>query len=86
MAIWLESFQRIKFRELLKDEENVKFAGYRKPHPLENKIELKIQTTSKIHPKDALRKSTETLKTELDVVLRSFEFSLKEFRENKLRH
>ena len=29
--------------QLLRDR-SVKFAGYRKPHPLENRIELKCQT------------------------------------------
>lgn len=33
---------------LLKNEE-VKFAGYRMPHPLENMLEIKVQTNEK-HP------------------------------------
>lgn len=36
--------------ELLENRENVHFAGYFKPHPLENCVKVKIQTTDKVHP------------------------------------
>ena len=36
--------------QLLKDRKIVKFAGYRKPHPLDPKIELKIQTYDESRP------------------------------------
>ena len=35
--------------QLLKDP-NVLFAGYKNPHPLENKVILRIQTTSDYTP------------------------------------
>lgn len=38
---------------LLKNEE-VKFAGYRLPHPLENILEIKVQTNEK-HPNAAMK-------------------------------
>jgi len=55
---------------------NVLFAGYRKPHPLENRIELKVQTNGKIKPTtafaealDMLAKNTEILGDEFEVFL-----------------
>ena len=39
--------------QLLRDK-TVKFAGYRKPHPLENKIEIKCQTTNEKKPAQAI--------------------------------
>ena len=35
----------------------VRFAGYRKPHPLENKVELKIQTNGEITPAQAFKEA-----------------------------
>ena len=40
--------------QLLRDK-TVKFAGYRKPHPLENKIEIKCQTTNEKKPAQAIQ-------------------------------
>ena len=40
-------------QQLLKDP-NVLFAGYKNPHPMENKVVLRIQTTSDYAPNDAL--------------------------------
>ena len=47
----LDTCQKIfTFRcQLLKDP-NVLFAGYKNPHPLENKVILRIQTTSDYTP------------------------------------
>ena len=38
---------------MLKDP-NVLFAGYKNPHPMENKVVVRIQTTSDYAPNDAL--------------------------------
>ena len=44
------SINNLNFRcQLLKDP-NVLFAGYKNPHPLENKVILRIQTTSDYTP------------------------------------
>ena len=43
-------------QQLLKDP-NVLFAGYKNPHPMENKVVLRIQTTSDYAPNDALMNS-----------------------------
>ena len=59
------------------DRSNVRFVGYRKPHPLENKIELKIQTTEESRPYDALKKGVEDLKNVTTKLRRSFEEQMK---------
>ena len=43
-------------QQLLKDT-NVLFDGYKNPHPMENKVVLRIQTTSDYAPNDALMNS-----------------------------
>jgi DNA-directed RNA polymerase II subunit RPB11 len=55
----------------------VRFVGYRKPHPLENKIELKIQTTEESRPYDTLKKGVDDLKTITSKLRRSFEEQMK---------
>ena len=44
----------------------VLFAGYRKPHPLENKIEIKIQTNGIISPADAFKEALKNLVLDID--------------------
>jgi DNA-directed RNA polymerase subunit L len=39
--------------QLLQDS-RVRFAGYKKAHPLEEKIEIKVQTNGEIAPPDAI--------------------------------
>lgn len=55
-----------EFSQLLKDP-NVLFAGYKQPHPLEHKFELRIQTTSDYTPQDALTNSITDLLAELSL-------------------
>lgn len=43
------------------------FAGYKQPHPLEHKFELRIQTTSDYTPQDALTNSITDLLAELSL-------------------
>ena len=63
--------------QLLKDKQTVRFAGYRKPHPLENKIELKIQTSEMSRPYDALKRSIDELKDQTNSLRNSFEEQMK---------
>lgn len=66
-------------RELLRDR-NVLFAGYKMPHPLEHKIEVKIQTSGpNIEPSAALQSAIDGLKTELDLIKSQFEVWLSHF-------
>jgi len=55
----------------------VRFAGYRRPHPLTNKIEIKIQTTNESRPYDAFKKSIDDLKSLTQKLKRSFEDQMK---------
>lgn len=48
------------YRQLLRDPD-VLFAGYRAPHPLEYKIELKISTTKSTTPQAVLRRAIDCL-------------------------
>ena len=69
-------------QQLLKDRKVVNFAGYRKPHPLMNKVELKIQTHNDSRPYDALTNSVAELKN-LNVKLkRSFNEQMKKLQMN----
>ncbi|CAH1708076.1 DNA-directed RNA polymerase Rpb11, 13-16kDa subunit, conserved site,DNA-directed RNA polymerase, RBP11- [Cinara cedri] len=66
--------------QLLKDP-NVLFAGYKQPHPLEHKFELRIQTTSDYTPQDALTNSITDLLAELSLFEERFKEALREKKE-----
>ena len=57
----------------------VRFAGYRKPHPLENKIEIRIQTNNEITPANAFNEALANLCLDLDDCYRELEEELKNF-------
>ncbi|OWA50788.1 putative DNA-directed RNA polymerase II subunit RPB11-a [Hypsibius exemplaris] len=59
--------------QLIKDP-NVVFAGYKVPHPLENKFILRIQTTADYAPTEALNNAITDLLSELA-------FTEEQFRE-----
>lgn len=65
--------------ELLKSD-NIYFAGYRMPHPLENLMELKVQTDGSITPSLAVKRAISNRKLELDAIKNQFKFSLEKFR------
>lgn len=46
--------------QLLLDK-RVRFAGYKKPHPLEEYIEVKVQTTGEVSPPQAVVDACDTL-------------------------
>ncbi len=58
---------------------NVLFAGYRRPHPLENLIELKVQTNGSVRPTTAFANALDSLATEIDSVGEEFEVSFSLF-------
>ena len=66
--------------QLLKDP-NILFAGYKNPHPLENKFILRIQTTSDYTPQDALRNAITDLISELSLFEERFKESVREKQE-----
>ena len=52
---------------MLKDPK-VLFAGYRVTHPLENKISLRVQTTTDYTPQEAFKEAIRSLIRELDTI------------------
>ena len=48
----------------------VRYVAYRKPHPLENKIEIKIQTNGEVTPIKALREALKNLNDDIDDCLK----------------
>ena len=67
-------------QQLLKDP-NVLFAGYKNPHPMENKVVLRIQTTSDYAPNDALMNAVTDLISELSLFEERFREGLKDKME-----
>jgi len=57
--------------QLLRDE-RVRFSGYRKPHPLENKVEIKISTNGECTPGEALRETIKNLVMDIDQCSKRF--------------
>ena len=60
----------------------VQFAGYKKPHPLVNHIEIKLRTSYQTKPVEALNKALNGLITKVNKVSNDFE---KELVENNKR-
>lgn len=57
--------------ELLKIDE-IRFAGYRMPHPLENLLELKVQTNGDIDPITAVKRVTNSRLQEVKAIEEDF--------------
>ncbi|KAK4709293.1 hypothetical protein AABB24_018976 [Solanum stoloniferum] len=63
-------------RMQLHRDDNVLFAGYKLPHPLQYKILLRIQTTSQSSPMQAYNQAINDLDKELDHLKSQFEGEL----------
>ncbi|KAH6758403.1 DNA-directed RNA polymerase [Perilla frutescens var. frutescens] len=63
-------------RMQLHSDENVLFAGYKLPHPLQYKILIRIQTTSQSSPMQAYNQAINDLDKELDHLKSEFEAEL----------
>ena len=50
----------------------MRFAGYKKPHPLEEKIEVKVQTNGEVAPPDAILQSCQQLNLTLGKLIDNF--------------
>ncbi|KAF8862854.1 RBP11-like subunits of RNA polymerase [Acephala macrosclerotiorum] len=59
-------------RSALLKNTHVLFAGYKIPHPLFAKFELRIQTDGEISPKEALVETCKSLVGDLEVLSREF--------------
>ncbi|EFC49925.1 predicted protein [Naegleria gruberi] len=69
-------------RMRLHEDKRVLFAGYRNPHPLEHHIEIKIQTTDDIEPRDALVGTIDSLIRDFNYMKREFKHAAKEINNN----
>ena len=69
--------------QLLQDS-RIRFAGYKKPHPLEEKIEIKVQTNGEVPPPDAILQSCQSLNLTLDKLLKSFQEEINQFKGNEM--
>ena len=65
--------------QLLRDNA-VKFAGYRKPHPLENRIEIKCQTNADKKPSEAIQDACGDLICHLDTIEEKFKEAMSQFQ------
>ena len=64
----------LRYRQLLKDT-NVRFSGYRKPHPLENMVEIKVQTDGSKTPAMAVIEACDKTLNHITAIQNSFEVS-----------
>jgi DNA-directed RNA polymerase II subunit RPB11 len=65
------------------ENNEVQFAGYKKPHPLENKIEIKLRTSYQTKPVEALNRALNGLITKVTKISHDFEKELKEISIRK---
>lgn len=65
--------------QLLRDEK-VRFAGYRKPHPLEHKIEIRISTNGEITPLESFKNAINSLFMDLELCDNRFRQNLSMFK------
>ncbi len=49
------------------------------PHPLENKIEIKVQTNGEKRPTEAFVKAIDSIQHEITISLREFDKKLKDY-------
>ncbi|XP_015884348.1 DNA-directed RNA polymerases II, IV and V subunit 11 [Ziziphus jujuba] len=66
-------------RMQLHRDENVLFAGYKLPHPLQYKIIVRIHTTSQSSPMQAYNQAINDLDKELDHLKNAFETEIAKF-------
>ena len=60
----------------------IRYVAYRKPHPLENKIEIKIQTNGAISPLEAFKEALKNLNDDIDDCTRQLEEEFQNFKNN----
>ena len=64
--------------QLLKKKKNdVKFAGYKVPHPLDDVVEIKMQTIDSVKPEKALDECIDSIIEDIDYIQKSLEDELK---------
>ena len=60
----------------------IRYVAYRRPHPLENKIEIKIQTNGLISPLEAFKEAVKNLNDDIDDCTRQLEEEFQNFKNN----
>mmetsp|Transcript_7862 Transcript_7862/g.26271 ORF Transcript_7862/g.26271 Transcript_7862/m.26271 type:complete len:100 (+) Transcript_7862:154-453(+) len=70
-------------RYMLNKNPNVSFTGYSVPHPSEELVNIRVQTTGQVSASHAMRESLTGLKVICDHVGETFTASVDEFRERK---
>ena len=60
----------------------IRFVAYRKPHPLENKIEIKIQTNGEIAPKEAFREALKNLNEDIDDCIKQLDEDFQNYKNS----
>ncbi|EER02672.1 DNA-directed RNA polymerase II, putative [Perkinsus marinus ATCC 50983] len=80
-TIWLEDHTAAHAlrSELLRNRQ-VKFAGYKVPHPLENKLLMRVQVTSQTTPVEAMKEALKSLRSKGDQLEKEFDRSLKAYQ------
>ena len=66
-------------RQALLRDNRVRFAGYKKPHPLEERIELRVQTNGDLKPDEAVLETCEKINGELDELAANFRKEIEKF-------
>ena len=59
----------------------VRFVAYRKPHPLENKIEIKIRTNGEITPLSAFKEALKNLNDDIDDCVRQLDEQFQNYKK-----
>lgn len=67
--------------QLLRDE-TIRYAGYRKPHPLEHKVEFRVSTNGEITPLEVFKKAINSLLLDLDISTKKFNQSISQIKSN----
>merc|ERR1712227_520747 len=66
--------------QLLRDPK-VLFAGYKNPHPLENRVIIRVQTTPDYTPQEAFTNAITDLLSELSLLEERFKQQMKDYHE-----
>eukprot|EP01066_Platyproteum_vivax_P000829 Platyproteum_vivax@DN10922_c0_g1_i1.p1 len=83
-TIWLEdhSVGNLIRTRLLESEKDVRFAGYKVPHPLENKLLLRVQTRS-IDPREITDHALTSLRKEVEALGGAFDAAVLKFNSDR---
>ena len=66
-------------RQALLRDNRVRFAGYKKPHPLEERIEVRVQTNGEVKPEKAVVEACDKVHQELGELHSNFVTEINKF-------